>query len=637
MSAAVDHQIKSNTPEQSRRGFSVVQKAGLALIIMIFLVTAASGISLWFAASVQQSVKSMRTATEQSIRVSDLQLRWLAIAGILDTLSVTRSTPVVKEALNDQLAELERQLAAIASEPLGLSSEMIAKNQALTNQLRKTGLEMTTLVGELYELIEQGRWGTALQRRQSGMAVMQAQLGETLSQLNANIQNEVTAQVSEIARMQSLARSFALAAVAMALLFSVAAVWFTRRTILRPVQRLTADVRRISGARSATELGEIEPLPQQDELGELSQAMSRMAGWLRESYLKLEEQVEERTAQLHKRSVQLEVAAQVAKDIAATHELEVLLYQAVNTIRDRFDFYHAGIFLIDQQAEFAVLRAATGEAGREMLARGHRLKVGGTGLVGHAAQSGESRISADVRFELEHYKNPLLPETRSEAAFPLIVSGQVIGVLDVQSDRVEAFEQESVETMQIMADQLAIAIQNAKLIQQSQENIRELEAAYSRINKQDWVQFIRRSDVVGYSFDGLEIRPIMRENLSFDGCEPDTSANETVESTADFKVGAVHIPLQIRGELIGNLELWTQDEEFTEDDFIVLDTISSRLSQILDSARLYEDTQRRADRERLASAITAKLRASNDPHAILSTAVKELRKALQTEKEQVSL
>src|SRR4030042_3712493 len=119
----------------------------------------------------------------------------------------------------------------------------------------------------------------------------------------------------------------------------------------------------ISKASSAAELVQIEPLNQRDELGELSQAMGLMAGWLHDSYANLEQQVAERTSQLQRRSLQLEGAAQVARDIAPPHDLEILLFQAVNTIRDRFDFYHSGIFLVDQQREFAVLRAATGEAG----------------------------------------------------------------------------------------------------------------------------------------------------------------------------------------------------------------------------------------------------------------------------------
>ncbi|MBU0512618.1 MAG: GAF domain-containing protein, partial [Chloroflexi bacterium] len=184
-------------------------------------------------------------------------------------------------------------------------------------------------------------------------------------------------------------------------------------------------------------------------------------------------------ASLERRAIQLQVAAEIARDAAAERELDALLNRAVDLIRDRFGFYHAGIFLVDNDAEYAVLTAASSDAGREMLASGHKLKIGETGIVGYVAGTGQPRISPDVGTDVEHYKNPNLPGTRSEMALPLKVGTQVIGALDVQSREESAFDDDDVQVLQTMADQLAIAIDNVRLIDESQRRTQELAGLYA--------------------------------------------------------------------------------------------------------------------------------------------------------------
>jgi len=358
--------------------------------------------------------------------------------------------------------------------------------------------------------------------------------------------------------------------------------------------------------------------------------MSRMVGWLRESYGHLEEQVAERTGRLQRRSVQLEVAAQVARDIAATRDLESLLYRAVNTIRDQFGFYHAGIFLTDERQEYAVLRAATGEAGRELLRQKHQLKIGKVGVVGYVAESGERRVASDVGTDQVHYKNPLLPETRSEAALPLAVASvehqgqrqiqniRVIGVLDVQSVERAAFDEESLATLQIVADQLAIAIQNARLFEESQESLRELEATYRQINQKAWQRMLRSNRVMGYQYDGLSTTPINKTSLLV----------EEAQAVHFSSKKPYQIPLRVRGEVIGALDVWLDNDEPSEAEMFLLESISNRLSQTLESARLYEDAQRLAWREQQINLISSQVRSSVNLETILQNTVRELGKSL---------
>jgi PAS domain S-box-containing protein len=181
---------------------------------------------------------------------------------------------------------------------------------------------------------------------------------------------------------------------------------------------------------------------------------------------------------IQRRAVQLRVAAEIARDATAARDVEELLNHSALLIQERFDFYHAGIFLLDAQKKYAHLAAAPGEAGRKMLEQGHKLAVGKVGIVGHVAGTGKPRIALDVGEDAIHFKQPLLPETRSEMGLPLIVEGHVIGVLDVQSQQEAAFDDEDVQMLQIMADQLAVAIDKANLFSEVQRRAHELSVLY---------------------------------------------------------------------------------------------------------------------------------------------------------------
>lgn len=181
---------------------------------------------------------------------------------------------------------------------------------------------------------------------------------------------------------------------------------------------------------------------------------------------------------IQRRAVQLRVAAEIARDATAARGVEELLNHSALLIQERFDFYHAGIFLMDAQNKYAYLAAAPGEAGRKMLEQGHKLAVGKVGIVGHVAGTGKPRIALDVGEDAIHFKQPLLPETRSEMALPLKVDGHVIGVLDVQSQQEAAFDDEDIQMLQIMADQLAVAIDKANLLSEVQRRAQELSVLY---------------------------------------------------------------------------------------------------------------------------------------------------------------
>lgn len=365
-------------------------------------------------------------------------------------------------------------------------------------------------------------------------------------------------------------------------------------------------------------------------------ASRRLVQELAEQRELLEEQVAGRTDDLARRGAQLETAAQVARDAAAIRNVEVMLAETVRLISDRFGFYHTGIFMLDGLGEYAVLRAASSEGGQRMLAAGHRLRVGEVGLVGYVAQRGESRIALDVGQDAAYFDNPDLPQTRSEAALPLRVRGQVMGVLDVQSTEPDAFSQEDVAVLQTLADQIAVAISNARLFQQAQESLEAERRAYSELSLEGWQDLIRMQPGLErrYDPDGIlpadkgwrdEMRQAVQEGRAVSG--------------QDGVTAALAIPLCVRDQVIGVLDAHKPagTGDWTDEELALLQTLVDQLAVALDSARLYQDAQRRAVEDRLVGEITAHMRETLDVDLVLQTAVKDMAKALSLPRVEVRL
>ena len=161
-----------------------------------------------------------------------------------------------------------------------------------------------------------------------------------------------------------------------------------------------------------------------------------------------------------------------------------------------FNFYHVGIFLLDDEMRFAILRASNSEGGQKMLEQGHQLEVGRTGIVGYVASTGEARIAADVGVDSVHFNNPNLPDTRSEMALPLRMGSDIIGVLDVQSTQPEAFSLSDVNILSVLSDQVSIAIENTRLLEETNTALAETEHAYRQLTLQTWKTLKKQAPIL---------------------------------------------------------------------------------------------------------------------------------------------
>ncbi len=344
--------------------------------------------------------------------------------------------------------------------------------------------------------------------------------------------------------------------------------------------------------------------------------------------------LEERTRVLQQRSRQLQIIAELGHAITELNDLNAILERAVTLISERFAFYHVGIFLADSHNEYAILRAANSQGGQKMLARGHRLKIGKQGIVGYTAARREAHIALDVGEDAVHFKNPDLPHTRSEMALPLVAGNTLVGVLDIQSTQENAFTQEDVNTLQILADQLAIAIRNALLFTENQRALESAQRAYAESTRQGWERFLRSRRQEGYLCDELDmVNPVS------EAWPPEMQAALHAGESILIDDLTLAAPVQVRGQTIGVLRLRKSpaDPPWSAEERSLVDALTEQLGLAVDSARLYTTTQRRAERERLTAEIVNRIRASNDPHAILQTAVQELRQALGVSAAQVLL
>lgn len=236
------------------------------------------------------------------------------------------------------------------------------------------------------------------------------------------------------------------------------------QVLVRPINRLTAAAEQVATGNLAV----TAPVESGDEFGTLARTFNTMTSQLRTSIASLEEQVQARTAQLR-------ASAEVGRAATSILDTDQLLREAVNLITDRFGFYYAAIFMLDDTAKIAVLREATGEAGQTLKERGHQLVMSDQSMVGAAMLTRQARIALDVGHGAIRFANPLLPNTRSEIALPLIAGQRVIGALDVQSTQANAFDEASAEVLQTMADQLAVALINAQTLGRAEQQARILE------------------------------------------------------------------------------------------------------------------------------------------------------------------
>ncbi|MCE9647574.1 MAG: GAF domain-containing protein [Chloroflexi bacterium] len=355
---------------------------------------------------------------------------------------------------------------------------------------------------------------------------------------------------------------------------------------------------------------------------------------LAELTVNLEKRIGDRTVDLEvanrragERATRFQVVSEISQEISSNVDQEPreLLNRIARSISEKLSFYHVGIFLLDETQEYAVLRATNSPGGQRMLERRHQLKVGGTGIVGYVSQSGRPRIALDTGTDAVFFNNPDLPETRSEIALPLRYGPTTIGVLDVQSNKSSAFNEDDESLLITLANQLAIVINNVLSVEQGGAGYQSQKSAQRGSRRLD------RTIQGGYSYlpDGTISYAPPTTNVTVNQAIASGESVIVTQPTAG-KPATLAIPVKFREQTIGviHIEAAEPNRRWTENEVAMLQAISDRAGFALENARLFEDTVRRANQEETIARVTSQIGASTDFDRILQTTIQELGQAL---------
>jgi GAF domain-containing protein/HAMP domain-containing protein len=434
----------------------------------------------------------------------------------------------------------------------------------------------------------------------------------------------------QTAGLQNLLASYAGGAV---IVFGLILYLFTL-SITQPIRRLTKHANRLTTEQNhRVDGGLIEPIEinTKDELEDLAEAFNQMSKNLARSFETLEQNVADRTRALKRSSLEFEIIAEVARDITIIRDLDTLLNVSANLIRERFGYYHVGVFLMDDRGEYAILRAAASAAASKMLEQNYRLRVG-QGLVGNVIRTGQAHIASDIGKDAIHFQNPLLPLTRSEIALPLSSHNTIIGALDIQAEAESAFDERSIRILQLLADQITAAIENAQLAKQVTNTLHELNKTYRLQSQSAWQEAIEKRKTPAYEYDGIEIRAISR-NISDSLLKQLENGKPVVidENESATGIKTLMVPLMAFNQVIGIVGLEQDDpnHKWTENEIEIIEAAANRAALTLENTRLLEESQRRAEKERSIFEATARIGAVSNIENILHVTAEEIERVLR--------
>jgi GAF domain-containing protein/HAMP domain-containing protein len=343
-------------------------------------------------------------------------------------------------------------------------------------------------------------------------------------------------------------------------------LWLLNGQVVRPIRELT----KIADAVSQGNLNVTADVRTSDETGLLARAFNKMTTQLRELLATLEQRVAERTRNL-------ELAAQVGRSVSQVRALDVMLRDACDLIQKEFDLYYVQVYLTDPSQTNLILEAGTGEVGVQLLARGHSLALNTNSINGRAAVEKRSVVIPDTALSATFRPNPLLPDTRGEMAVPLIVAEKVVGVLDMQDRNPGKLTEEVLPAFEALAGQLAVAIQNANLLKETEQARAEVEAQARRLVRSGWTEYmdaVHKPERLGFMFDRNEVVPL----------------DETSELPQEGQV--VSAPISLTGEMLGSLVVEIEDETRQEQTSELVNIVVRQVAQQIENLRLLESAER---------------------------------------------
>jgi GAF domain-containing protein/HAMP domain-containing protein len=531
-------------------------------------------------------------------------------------------------ASSSNIARMRVTTNALNDEESDVSPEVPMPELTLVGQPFPTAESPVTLGSSLTEGVELAIKGT------SDLSIYEDYRGQMIIGYYApfEIANLEWALLAEVDRDDALSTLQALAArvpqlILIALAFAAVITFISTYLTTTPILRLTRAAERIA-------LGETFEIPRidaRDEVGTLQDVLRQVTQQLRVSIEMLETRVANRVRDL-------EATSDIARAASQTPDLDTLLRNVVDLIRDRFDdIYHAQVFLVDSTGQNAILRASTGEAGQKLLERGHNLYVGSASVIGQVTLEGSPVVARDTIVPIVPWKpNPLLPRTRAEMALPLRVGNQIIGALDLQSTKPDVFTEDDERVFQNMADQLAVAINNVSLVEESRARLFEIEQLNLLRTEESWSEYFQQRR--GHSMTGYVIdqEAPMPSNEWSDLQQEAMRQGETVTRRENGQV-RMAVPLQLRNATFGALEVEIPAEAFSGQIATLTEELVDRLAFSIDNARSFDQSLRLAEREGVVNRIAAHLSQQLEVEDILQSAIRQVGQALRVPRTTIRL
>ncbi len=417
--------------------------------------------------------------------------------------------------------------------------------------------------------------------------------------------------------------------IVLAILFGFVILYFSRN-ITNPLIRLTQAAEEISKGNLQVSV-DVET---NDEVGILSETINRMTGQLRDTLTNLEQRITDRTQDLESERRKSEIRAnqylaisEIGKLINSEQDLSILLPLIARLVSEQFDCYHIGIFLVDSTNQFAVLQASNSEGGRNLLVRGFKIALAEGGIFARVFKTGAPRFISDIRDEPGGSIVSELSRSRSEAVYPLKARDTMIGILDIQNEKPGFFAQMDTTIFGILADQIAIAIDNTRLFQQTEQALFEARSAYQQSLQKGWRELAQEENTIGY-IQSLSGGRRLSKPISADEIDQAMFRGETLIFHADGKTSepTLVVPIKLRDQIIGIMHIKSplRERQWMQTEVELVEAVSERLSLALENARLIQESQRQAFKEQTIGEITNKIGSSVNLYNVLATAVEEL-------------
>lgn len=331
----------------------------------------------------------------------------------------------------------------------------------------------------------------------------------------------------------------------------------------------------------------------------------------------LENRVRERTEELEVQTNQLRTSTTVARTIAEIQDVSTLLGAVTDQISEKFEYYHVGLYILDEQKKIAFLQAASSTIGKQLLGQGFRVESDRRNALNKVVELNRAEITSDIE-DPNFIRDPNFPITRSRMMLPLAVRGSVIGVLDLHSDQPKAFGSQDAEILQTLADLAAISFDNARLLNETKNLVNQLEVNTSFQTRKTWLKLTTRQKPA-YQYTPAGVRPLFsKDKVNIEG---------------------MLVPLVLYGETIGTIKLKRKGgiSEWSDRERLLVEKIADQVALALENSRLVEEAQKSALRDQMIANISTRVRETLDVESVIRTAATELRRVFDLKEAEINI